>query len=370
MAQFILLDDSAAILATVAAGDTLRSLRHSLKSADSMQERSGLSTPGATMSEHPPKATFAQFASRLNSFRGGTPPRSVLDALRLLASVPGITATELNYPQHFAGPQDLTLLTAAATLNLNVTALNLRYDPPHYVRGSLTNPDPSIRAKAIDLAMQAVEIAGQHDIGHVILWLGPDGYDYPFQSDYGQLWQWAVDGVQAVSNHDSQVRVSIEPKPSDPRRQSLVRTLSDGLLLASDCGAPNVGVTLDLCHALMTGETPAMAAALALRQNRLFGLHLNDGYGPADDGLAVGSVHMAQTLELLSVLKAAAWAGTIYFDTFPGHADPVIECAANIETVRWLEEALDRIDPELIREIQAGQDGLRAAELTRQALMP
>jgi xylose isomerase len=321
------------------------------------------------MNEQETPFQFTKFASRLNSFRG-TPARSPLDALRLLSSVPGITATELNYPQHFSGQDDRTLITAAQSMGLAVTALNLRFDPPQYVAGSFTNPDPATREEAIELARQAVEIAAARDIGHVILWLGPDGFDYPFQANYQQLWQWAVDGVRSVAAHRDDVIVSIEPKPADPRRFSLLRSVSDALLLAREVGLPNIGVTLDFCHALMAGESPAMAASLALHDDRLFGVHLNDGYGALDDGLMVGSVHPVQTVELLWVLKQSGWNRTIYFDTFPEHVDPVAECAANIAMVNHMVERLETIDPDQMTRMQADQDSIRAMEIVRELLLP
>jgi sugar phosphate isomerase/epimerase len=321
------------------------------------------------MVEHSINAPFTRFASRLNSFRGSPPQRSPHEALLLLSTVPGITATELNYPQHFAGPHDETLISAAQDLNLAVTAINLRFDPPAFIAGSFTHPEPAVRDRAIELAHQAVEIATRHQIGHVILWLGPDGYDYPFQADYARLWAWAVDGARSVAARNPDLLVSIEPKPFDPRRQSLVRTSADALLLARDTGTTNVGITVDVCHALMAGENPAVAASLALREDRLFGLHLNDGYGPADDGLMAGSVHPVLLLELLWVLKSSRWAGTIYFDTFPGELDPVAECAANIATVKRMVAALDRVNIDEIRAIQARQDGPGAVALAQRLLL-
>jgi len=320
------------------------------------------------MDENTTPFQLTRFASRLNSFRGAAPARTPLDALRLLSTVPGITATELNYPQHFSGPDDRTLITAAQSMGLAVTALNLRFDPPQFSAGSFTNSNPALRAAAIALALEAVDIAADRDIDHVILWLGPAGFDYPFQADYGQLWQWAVEGVRAVAERNDGITVSIEPKPSDPRRFSLVRGISDALLLARDTGLGNVGATLDFCHSLMAGESPAMAASLAIRENRLIGIHLNDGYGQLDDGLMVGSVHPVQTLELLLRLRQAGWNRTIYFDTFPEHVDPVAECAANIETVQRMVERLERIDEERLTKIQADQDAIGAIRFIQDLL--
>ena len=318
-----------------------------------------------------PGVSFTSFASRLNSFRGGTATKpSPLVALKTLANVPGITATELNYPQHFDDGTKPGLIGVARQLGLEVTALNLRFDPPTFARGSLTHPDVQIRSRAIATASEAVQLAASNGISHVILWLGPDGFDYPLQADYEQLWEWAVTGISQVAEHCADVRVSIEYKPADPRRHSLIRSMSDALLAARETGAANVGVTLDFCHALMCGEAPAMAASLALREGRLYGIHLNDGYGPVDDGMMVGSVHPWQTLELLIVLKRGGWNGTLYFDTFPDHVDPVQECVANIAAVRRMEALINSIDEGELAAIQQGQDGIAATRLLMELLGP
>jgi xylose isomerase len=176
-----------------------------------------------------------------------------------------------------------------------------------------------------------------------------------------------IDGFRDVAQRRPDVRVSVEYKPSDPRRVSLIRSMSDSLLVVREVNAPNFGVTLDFCHSLMAGESPAAAAAQAIRERRLFGLHLNDGYGPADDGLMVGSVHQAQTLELLWTLRRGGFDGTIYFDTFPERLDPAAECAANIAEVERLEAILDRVDAEQLRAAQREQDALAATALIRAA---
>ena len=132
-------------------------------------------------------------------------------------------------------------------------------------------------------------------------------------------------------------------------------------------GLANFGVTLDVCHSLMAGETPAAAATLALREGRLFGVHLNDGYGAADDGLMVGSVRPWELLDLLLALRRGDYAGTLYFDTFPVREDPVREGAANIAAVRRWEAVLDRIDAAELEEAQAAHDALRIEAIVRSA---
>jgi xylose isomerase len=113
----------------------------------------------------------------------------------------------------------------------------------------------------------------------------------------------------------------------------------------------------------MAGEQPAMAASLALRDGRLYGVHLNDGYGQADDGLLVGSVHPWQTLEFLATLRQYDYRGTIYFDTFPIREDPAAESATNVARVRRFEAMLDRLDGDRLADLRSRHDAIGVQRL-------
>ena len=310
------------------------------------------------------------YATRLNSFRGHPPARlSVIDAIRVIAGVSGISAIELNYPQHFVGETAPAVLAAAVAAGLRVTALNLRFDGADFAAGAFTHPQPKTRHAAIQLANAAVDLAAANSISHVILWMGPDGFDYPFQADYGALWDLEVAGFREVAQRNRAIQISVEYKPSDPRRTALIRSMADALLAVQAVDLQNFGVTIDFCHSLMAGEQPAAAAALALRTGRLFGVHLNDGYGPADDGLMVGSVHLWQTLELLLELRKGGFAGTIYFDTFPDRVDPAAECAANVRSVQRMQQLLDRIPASELGHIRKNQDAIAATQLIQNLVL-
>ena len=192
---------------------------------------------------------------------------------------------------------------------------------------------------------------------------------YPFQADYGVLWDLEVAGFREVAQRNPAIQISVEYKPSDPRRTALIRSMADALLAVQAVDLQNFGVTIDFCHSLMAGEQPAAAAALALRTGRLFGVHLNDGYGPADDGLMVGSVHLWQTLELLLELRKGGFAGTIYFDTFPDRVDPAAECAANVQSVQRMQQLLDRMPASELGYIRKNQDAIAATQLIQNLLL-
>ncbi len=307
-----------------------------------------------------------RFATRLNSFRNRPEGKvSVAEAVRAIGGVPGISAVELNYPQHFVASDGTDILKLAAESGLAVTALNLRYDGPQFALGAFTHPDRASREAAVKVSSEAVDLAAANGIEHVILWMGPDGFDYPFQADYRSLWEMEIEGFRRVAARNPAVRVSVEYKPSDPRRVSLIRSMGESLLAVADVGLDNFGVTLDLCHVLMAGEQPAAVAAMAIQRGKLFGVHLNDGYGPADDGMMVGSVHPWHILELLAEMRRGGFAGTIYFDTFPDRVDPAAEAAANVAAIRRFERMLDRLPMDELDRLRAAQDAVGATRLVQ-----
>ena len=137
-----------------------------------------------------------------------------------------------------------------------------------------------------------------------------------------------------------------------------------------DVGLPNFGVQIDFCHSLMAREQPAFAAALALRDGRLFGVHLNDGYGVADDGLLVGSVHLWQTLELLATLRQYEYQGNDLLRHLPGARRPGWRERGQLSArVRALEAILDRLDGDRLAELQARHDALGVQELLQAAAL-
>lgn len=283
-----------------------------------------------------------KYAARLNSFRvgewGGRKP-STLDLIKRAATVEGLKAVDLNYPDHV---EPHSVKEIAASLRENGIELNgfaMRYyTEPDFKLGAFTHPNSMVRRSAIDLTKRGIDCLSALGGNLMTLWMGNDGYDYSFQADYNAQWQHTLEAMTEVADHNKAVDISIEYKPNEPRSFALMPGVATTLLAIKEIGRPNMGVTLDFAHVLYAGEMPAHAAQLIARYSKLLGLHLNDAYAKRDDGLMVAAVHPIQTLELLYVLPHLKYSGAIYFDTFPDITglDPVVECATNIKTVERL----------------------------------
>ena len=323
--------------------------------------------------------TDQRFATRINSFASaaalywpdlaGKP--SLAQMVQRAATVDGLTDLDLNYPDH-VGDDAAQVGRMVADTGLRISGLAMRYySNPGFKRGAFTNPDPAVRRAAIDMTKRGIDAARAMAAPMMTLWLGQDGFDYAFQCDYPALWSDATEAIAEVAAHDPDCLISLEYKPNEPRAYAVFPDAATTLLAIRQIGAANLGVTLDFAHSLYADEQPAFAAALILRHSRLLGLHLNDGYAKRDDGLMVGAVHEQATLELLREVRRGGFDGAIYFDTFPDASglDPVVECAANIRTVRRMLAAVSSMAGDnRLAKAQAAQDPVAAQELARLAL--
>lgn len=138
------------------------------------------------------------------------------------------------------------------------------------------------------------------------------------------------------------------------------------LLLTQDL--PQVGVLLDLGHALAAGENVAEAVALLSSHGKLDYLHLNDNYRSWDDDMMVGAVHLVEYLELAYWLRRVDYKGWLTLDIFPYREDGV---RAATECREWMEalfRAVDRVGMEEIATVIRTADATLASGMVRRAL--
>jgi xylose isomerase len=321
----------------------------------------------------PHRPNRPRYAARLNAFRIGLPGRpTTAELIARAASVGGLDAADLNYPDHLEGcrADDIPAMLADGGMVLNGFAMRY-YTDPGFRLGAFTHPDRAVRQAALDLTRRGLDALSAAGGRLMTLWMGQDGVDYSFQGDHARMWDDTLACLQAVCDHAPGIDIAIEYKPNEPRAFALMPDAATTLLAIAEVGRPNLGVTLDFCHMLFAGEIPARTAALVARRSRVLGVHLNDGYGKRDDGLMVGAVHPVQTVELLLELDRQGYGGAIYFDTFPDHGglDPVAEARMNIAMAERLRAVAAELaqDPALAA-ARAAQDAAAALEAVARRL--
>lgn len=291
-------------------------------------------------------ASTPRYAARLNAFKIGAasywPGKNritTIDMLTRAATVPGLNAVDFNYPDHFEDSTVDELKQCINDQDIHLNGMAMRYyTDPAFKLGGFTNPDPRVRQAAIDLTREGIDKLSELGGSLMTLWLGQDGFDYSFQVNYQQLWDYTLEALAVICDHNRDIDISLEYKPNEPRSYSLMPDVGSNLLALTELNRPNTGVTLDFAHVLYAEEMPAHAAAMVGRFSRLLGVHLNDGYGKRDDGLMIGSVHPVQTVELFVEMSRLNYDSTIYFDTFPDLSglDPVAEATVNVEMANKL----------------------------------
>ena len=288
-----------------------------------------------------------RYVDRFTEFQPAVPLETRMSQA---ADIPGAQGVELVYPADLADPGRAKRLLERTGLPVSAVNLNIKSDPV-WRYGSFTNPDPEIRTTATQWLKTAMDLAA--DLGSNMVTVCPlmDGWDYSFQVDYRQQWHGLIECFSEAMGHRDDVRVSIEYKARESRTQIAVPDIGTTLHLCDRVGSPNLGVTMDVGHALLAGETPAMSAAMAHDVGRLFYVHFNDNNRGWDWDMVPGAVNIWEMVETLFYLEEMGWEGWLAYDVFTKHGDPVQAFTATIRAMESLQKMLDKIGRDRIRDL-------------------
>jgi len=311
--------------------------------------------------------TFGSCADRycLSGYGGGG--TTVKEMLDLSLSVDGLDGLELvgNWHVNEGNIRDVARMFADRNLKIPMLVPDL-WTQAKWGKGSLAAPDIATRTAAVDEVRKVIDWAAELACPYVDVWPGQDGYDYSFQADYVDAWKWLREGLEACAGHSDSVRVLVEYKRKEPRTHCFVNGAATVLLLVRDM--PEVGVLLDVGHALAAGENVAEAAALLSSHRKLDYVHLNDNYRAWDDDMMVGAVHLVEYLEFAYWLRRVEYDGWLTLDIFPYREDGVRAAGECREWMEALFRAVDRVGMEAIAEVIRTADACSASELVRRAL--
>jgi xylose isomerase len=246
---------------------------------------------------------------------------------------------------------------------------------PRFGRGGLTNPDPELRGEALRIAVSGAELAGRLGVP-MIVWPGIEGYNYPFQTPYGESWAWLVEGLGEIAatlkEHDR--LLFLEHKNSEPAMKIFMRNIGMTLHVISKLraeGLDNVKVNMDWQHLIMNGESLGEYAAMLAAEGLLGHQHANSGWGTFDDDNMVGATAFMETLELALELRRARYGEhgeRLGFDLYPYTEDAVAAVRRSVLQWRFIDSVAARIDEAALREAQQRKDAVAAYEVVYAAL--
>ena len=301
-----------------------------------------------------------KLATRINSFL----PKFDNNLEKVFAEFKnlGLTHVDLNYPEHVVdySPDEMKKILSENNLELNGVALRFRNQ---FINGEIGNANEEISKKALQLCKDAADYCLAVGGEVVTIWLGFDGFDYSFQISYEKVWKQIRDCFIEMADYAPDVKFSIEYKPFQPRAYAFIDSLGLAMVMMNEINRDNLGITLDYCHMLMKHENPAYGASILGSRNKLYGVHLNDGYGLNDDGLMLGTSSLVKTIEFLYYIKLHEYDHAIYFDTFPVIEDPVAECKRNINMIKKLDNLIGKLGMSYIQSVIDENSAVKVSDL-------
>ncbi|MEP4770357.1 MAG: sugar phosphate isomerase/epimerase family protein [Roseibium sp.] len=280
--------------------------------------------------------------------------RSFSERLDIAKTIPRTHGIEPVYPQDLG--TDGSGVAAVKASGLAVSAVNVNIKSENKFReGSFTHRDAAIRAETVGYIKIAMDLSV--DLGANMITVCPliDGWDYAFQVDHIQQWKWAIEAFTEAAAHRDDVKVCIEYKAYESRNHILMPSMGKTLHFCDRVGAKNLGVTMDVGHALIAGECPAAEMVIAHEAERLFYVHFNDNDRGADWDMLPASVHLWQTLETLHYMRRIGFDGWLAYDVFTRSGDNAEAIAATFEIMEDLEKLLDKIGDDVFsKAIQGG----------------
>jgi len=174
-----------------------------------------------------------------------------------------------------------------------------------YKHGSLGNPDPEIRATALQHLIDSVEIARRSGSRDLSLWFA-DGSNFPGTANIRHRRAWFEEGLKAMhARLDPNQRMLLEYKPFEPAfYHTDIADWGMSLLLARAAG-PQARVLVDTGHHYQTQNIEQIVAWL-LAENMLGGFHFNDRRY-ADDDLTLGSIDPYQVFRIFHEIRLFEW---------------------------------------------------------------
>lgn len=294
------------------------------------------------------------FENEVNALSG----LGILDALDIYYAEEGVNSD----------PDTVNEILRRKNLVISSVFPNL-FGEKRWQKGSLASTDEKVRRDAVELCRKAIAFNSRLDgKPPVNLWLGQDGFDYPFETDYEKSRQNLISSIQELCDTDPSVTITVEAKIREPRNRCIIDTVANALLICRETERKNVGLAVDIGHTLQAQQNIAQNLVLANHLGMLKTIHINDNYNGWDDDMIAGSVHLTEFLEMVYFLKKMDYKGYLAVDIFP-YRENTLRCTKEtVLNVKKCEELVDLIGMERLDQLVAEGDPTKCSELLRETI--
>ncbi len=239
-----------------------------------------------------------------------------------------------------------------------------------YKYGSLCNPSPEIRQRALDHMLHSIAMAKQLESRDISLWLA-DGSNYPGTQSMRKRIGWLEEALQISHSHLAPYqRLLVEYKPFEPAfYHTDIADWGMASHLAQQAG-PKARVLVDTGHHYSSQNIEQIVAWL-LHTGMLGGFHFNDRRY-ADDDLTLGSIDPYQIFRIFHEIHCAQSEGqphTVAYmidqsHNLKGKIEATVQTVATAQEL-YLKAAL--VDRKQLAGLQQECDLVAAEELFRGA---
>ncbi|MEV0115769.1 L-rhamnose isomerase [Streptomyces sp. NPDC050844] len=318
-----------------------------------------------TQSLETPSWAYGNSGTRFKVFAQPGVPRTTREKIDDAARVHAHTGVAPRVALHIPWDKvdDYPALAAyAAERGLTLGAINANvFQDDDYKLGSVTNPDPAVRRKALDHLLECVDIMDATGSRDLKLWFS-DGTNYPGQDDIRTRQDRLSEALHTVYDRlgDDQ-RMLVEYKFFEPAFYAT--DIPDWGTAYAHCLklGPKAQVVVDTGHHA-PGTNIEFIVATLLREGRLGGFDFNSRFY-ADDDLMAGAADPFQLFRIMyEVVRGGGLTGDIAFMLDQCH-NIEAKIPAIIRSVMNVQEATAKallVDADALAEAQRTGDVLAA----------
>jgi xylose isomerase len=277
----------------------------------------------------------------------------------------GLQGMEAHYPNEINEDNlDLWKQFSRDTGIKLLTVIPLLFYDAQFEWGSLSNPIPEIRKRAIERTIGALRLNKALDTEFAVVWPGIDGYENGFGTDLRAARARFAEGLAEAMDAVPGIRVAEEPKPYEPRGHILYGTTPEGILLAEkvesllqnpenrkilDEGHALVGLNPEVGHMLMAYEDLPYAYGLVMEYGRLAHSHWNSQpLGNYDQDLNVGVLSPEANEAALYAMKMYGYTGWFGLDINPERMPVDVALRNSMDAMRAANDRINEMDHESI----------------------
>lgn len=216
----------------------------------------------------------------------------------------------------------------------------------------LSNPDPGIRARAVQYLKNCCDFASELGARVIIVVpaavartqpVGNPRNEDDWLKAYDNEWKWAVDCIGKASIYAEKKGVFLAIEPINRYESFLVNTCEQAIKMKREIGSPAVKIHLDTFH--MNIEERSLADAIRLAGKDLVNLHVADS-----NRTAVGEGHI-DFRSIFQALLDIDYQWTLSLEPLPPVPDPYI--AARIKRFEPLRDDYARFSIERLKAIES-----------------